>query len=257
LGLVVDFLVVYTEWGPEDISLDEVIADKPSFPNFPKFRALVYEVRRVLELENCGNVNTDDDVLYATCLAAEEISKLDIGCAPAYTPPLPPQPNPCAGNTAPYNVSLDNLSVVVGQTYSGTVSATDDGIKNPLTYSWTAGFTPPGDMTITSAGVITWNPGCEDICDCGERVPEPNGECTPNIIKVTVGDGCTTVDAEFCIEVTNEAPDLDLKDKEVTAPVIFSYDVSADASDHEGDALTFDWADLFTPPPGMVITPAG
>ncbi|HAJ33477.1 MAG TPA: hypothetical protein DCK79_08930, partial [Candidatus Atribacteria bacterium] len=83
LGLVVDFLVYYTEWGPEDISLDAVIADKPTFPNFPKFKALIYEVRRVVE--NCElNLLTDDDVLYATCRAAEEISGLDIGCGAGY-----------------------------------------------------------------------------------------------------------------------------------------------------------------------------
>ncbi len=35
LGLVVDFLVTYTEWSPEDISLDEVIANKPNFYAFP------------------------------------------------------------------------------------------------------------------------------------------------------------------------------------------------------------------------------
>ncbi len=205
LGLVVDFLVEYTEWGPEDISLDEVIANGPNFYAFPKFKQLILEVRRVLE--SCENVDTDEDVQEALCLAAEEISGLDIGCAPGYTPP-DSTPDPCEGNTAPNNVSLDNLSVVVGQTYSGTVSATDDGIKDPLTYSWTAGFTPPGDMTITSAGVITWNPGCEDICDCGQRPPDPNGGCTPNTIQVTVSDGCTTVDAEFCIEVINTPPKL-------------------------------------------------
>ncbi len=84
LGLVVDFLVEYTEWGPEDISLDEVLADSPDFPNFPKFLKLVYEVRRVLE--NCEvNLLTDEGVQDALCLAAEEISGLDIGCDPGFT----------------------------------------------------------------------------------------------------------------------------------------------------------------------------
>ena len=212
LGLVVDFLVLYTEWGPEDISLDEVLADRPNFYGFPKFKKLVVEVRRVLEIENCGNVDTDEDVQDALCRAAEEISGLDLGCGPGYAPGEGEGEveDPCEGNTAPYNVSLDNLSVVVGQTYSGLVSASDDGIKDPLTYSWTTGFTPLGDMTITSAGVITWNPGCEDICDCDPRARPKvieNG-CTPNVIKVSVNDGCTTVDAEFCIEVINIPPAL-------------------------------------------------
>jgi len=106
LGLVVDFLVLYTEWGPEDISLDEVLADRPGFPKFPKFKKLVYEVRRVLEI--CQNVNTDGDVQDALCRAAEEISKLDIGCAPGYTTYIPP-PDPCAGNIWPVvnEVTLD------------------------------------------------------------------------------------------------------------------------------------------------------
>jgi len=99
LGLVVDFLVLYTDWGPEDISLDEVLADRPNFPNFPKFKKLVYEVRRVVE--NCEvNLLTDDEVQDALCRAAEEISGLDIGCGPGYTPP----PDPCEGHTAPYNI---------------------------------------------------------------------------------------------------------------------------------------------------------
>jgi len=101
LGLVVDFLVVYTELGPEDIILEGVIVDKPNFPNFPKFKKLVYEVRRVLE--NCEvNMLTDDDVQDALCRTAEEITGLDMGCAPAYTPPPPPPPTPT------YTVTFDS-----------------------------------------------------------------------------------------------------------------------------------------------------
>ena len=37
LGLVVDFLVTYTELGPEEIVLDEVIAGNPNFWGFPRF----------------------------------------------------------------------------------------------------------------------------------------------------------------------------------------------------------------------------
>jgi len=93
LGLVVDFLVYYTDWGPEDISLDEVIADQPLFIHFPKFKALIYEVRRVVE--NCElNLLTDDDVQYATCRAAEEISGLEIGCGAGFTAVPPPEPPP-------------------------------------------------------------------------------------------------------------------------------------------------------------------
>jgi len=140
LGLVVDFLVYFTEWGPEDISLDEVIADQPTYPNFPKFKALIYEVRRVVE--NCElNLLTDDDVQFATCRAAEEISGLDIGCAPGETGG---GGNPCDNNNAPSinSVLLDGTTVSVGETvsvvlgtpYTITINASDDGIKDDLVY---------------------------------------------------------------------------------------------------------------------------
>jgi hypothetical protein len=167
LGLVVDFLVLYTEWGPEDISLDEVIADKPNFPNFPKFLKLVYEVRRVVE--NCEvNLLTDDEVQDALCRAAEEISKLEIGCGPGYSPPPPPPPtpDPCAGNAAPSISSLlldgtevfvnGTVDVVVGTPYVITVNASDpDGILGTLTYSATVDGIPVGTVT---SNVITVTP---------------------------------------------------------------------------------------------------
>ena len=90
LGLVVDFLVDMTKLGPEDIVLDRVIAEKPDYKKFPKFRKLIDEVLRVLE--DCQDVNADDDLQYALCRAAEEISGLSIGCGPGATPPPIPPP---------------------------------------------------------------------------------------------------------------------------------------------------------------------
>ncbi len=92
LGLVVDFLVEYSELGPEDIELDEVIEDKPDFPKFPKFKKLIRELSRVLE-ENCGNVNIDGYLQDALCLASQEIGRLvipdlDLGCIAGATPPV-------------------------------------------------------------------------------------------------------------------------------------------------------------------------
>jgi PKD repeat protein len=89
LGLVVDFLVTYTELGPEEIVLDEVIAGNPNFWGFPRFKKLVLEVCRA-EGE-CVNLNTDEDVQDALCKAAEEVGQivlpdLDLGCTPGYTP---------------------------------------------------------------------------------------------------------------------------------------------------------------------------
>ena len=185
LGLVVDFLVDFTKLGPEDIVLDDVIADKPDFPNFPKFKKLVQEVLRVLEA--CQDVNADDDLQYALCRAAEEISKLTIGCGPGYTPG--PTPNPCAGNDAP-DITLveyskgngfipvtpgDTIHVIVNQSYTIRVSATDiDGKKDPLTYSGTVDGKPFGP---SSSNQITVTP--DEINLIGYSV------------SLSVYDGCT------------------------------------------------------------------
>ncbi|MEA3454132.1 MAG: carboxypeptidase-like regulatory domain-containing protein, partial [Candidatus Caldatribacteriota bacterium] len=171
LGLVVDFLVYYTEWGPEDISLDEVIADQPTYPNFPKFKALIYEVRRVLE--NCElNLLTDDDVQYATCRAAEEISGLEIGCGPGYTPP-PPPPGACDGNIAPSinSVLLDGTQVSVGETvhvivgnpYVITVNASDDGIKDPLVFYASVDGTESPATTLKQITITPTIPGTFEV----------------------------------------------------------------------------------------------
>ena len=165
LGLVVDFLTLDIGLSPEDISLDEVIADRPDFPNFPKFEILVIEVGKVLE--ECGNVDTDGNVQNALYAAAEEIS----GDAPGFTseaeaepeggttgggtpdPDPDPDPDPCDGNVEPVitDVTLGGdyifgpdpaqvqvKTLVVGETYDFCVYATDDDIlSQELTYSLT------------------------------------------------------------------------------------------------------------------------
>ena len=192
LGLVVDFLVTYTELTPEDIVLDDVIAANPNFIGFPKFKILVITVRNVLE--SCGNVDTDEDVQDALCLAAEEVGRivlpdLDLGCAPGYTPqtpnppPPPPPPNPCAGNVAPSisSVLLDSTAVIINQTvhvvvgtpYVVTVNASDDGIADALTYSATIEGTPVGTV---ASNVITVTPLVVGTFK----------------VFVNVNDGCTT-----------------------------------------------------------------
>jgi len=87
LGLVVDYVTYFAAWHPEDISLKKVIAAKPNFEGFPKFRKLIREVRRVLE--NCEDVDADVELLLTLCKAAEEVSESDMGCAPGYTPEEP------------------------------------------------------------------------------------------------------------------------------------------------------------------------
>ncbi|TFG90519.1 MAG: hypothetical protein E4G71_05160, partial [Candidatus Atribacteria bacterium] len=185
LGLVVDFLVTYTELTPEDIVLDDVIANKPNFYGFPRFKKIIVEVQRVLEV--CGNVDADEAVQDALCWAAEEVGRivipdLEIGCGPGYTPP-PPPPNPCAGNVAPVinSVLLDGIPVLVGETvhvvvgtpYLVTVNASDDGKKDPLTYSATIDGNPVGSVV---SNLITVTPLVAGTFE----------------VFVNVNDGCTT-----------------------------------------------------------------
>jgi LruC domain-containing protein len=194
LGLVVDFLVYFTDWGPEDISLDAVLADRPEFPHFSKFKALVYEVRRVVE--NCElNLLTDDDVLYATCRAAEEISGLVIGCGAGFTPPPGPGPTPtpgeCDGNTLPdiTDVKLETISIfnidpnlvadihlIVGTPYEFCVTATDTDnvLPQPLTYY------------LTIDGVDYYSIGNSN---CLTITPEA-GDIGTHEVSVNVYDGC-------------------------------------------------------------------
>jgi len=253
LGLVVDFLVVYTDWGPEDISLDAVLADRPSFPNFPKFKKLVYEVRRVVE--NCElNLLTDDDVQYALCLAAEEISKLDIGCAPGFTPlpgPGPTPPGECVGDEPPSitdvtkdGVSIfkedpalvDDIHLTAGTPYVFCVTATDDDNILP---------SPPHDLIyyLTIDGVDYYSIG---NINCLTITPEAGDvDNNPHEVFVNVYDGCLTktwgpvtvvvecplptdVDAGSSFNETVECPDDD---------VIVTFSGSASGT----GTLTYDW----------------
>jgi len=236
LGLVVDFLVTYTEWGPEDISLDEVIANKPNFYAFPRFKKLILEVRRVLE--ECGNVDIDEDVQDALCRAAEEISKLDIGCGPGYTPPPPPPPNPCAGNNAPVidEVTLNGTAIsspstqdlVIGTSYTVVINASDDNIltkpANPLTYSLTItkGTDPSFNIDMGTNNTFTGTPLAADV-----------GTYT---VYVNVNDGCaTTTWGPVTVEVHDEcydntAPSLTMPDNASVDPGA-SYSWSVTASD--------------------------
>jgi len=244
LGLVVDFLVLYTEWGPEDISLDEVIADKPSFPNFPDFKKLIYEVRRVVE--NCGNVNTDDDVQEALCLAAEEISKLDIGCAPGFTPtPGPtPTPDPCDGNEEPVitDVTLGGESIfdpdpaqvpeitlVVGETYVFCVVATDTDniLPQDLIYSLTIGddifYLVNNCETITpeagDVGTYEVYVNVDDRCDITTWGPITIVVCPP-IDKVVLAAGDDTICVDEIVGLGDLIESVELYDDTVLVETI-------------------------------------
>jgi len=197
LGLVVDFLVLYTDWGPEDISLDAVLADRPDFINFPRFKKLVYEVRRVVE--NCEvNLLTDDAVQDALCRAAEEISKLEIGCGPGFTPGPGPGPEPCDGDVRPEidqvegvdQVLLNGSPVSSGSTLSPIIVGTpiefcvyatdpDNKLAQPLTYSISG--SKDGNPFNFQMGTVN--------CVSGTPLAEEVGTY---IVYVNVSDGCLT-----------------------------------------------------------------
>jgi len=123
LGLVVDYVIYFEAWDPEDISLDKVMAAKPNFDGFPKFKKLIREVRRVLE--NCEDVDEDDKLLDALCKAAEEVGKSDFGCAPGLTLEPEPEPEPTGGAptpTPPPAVITYTLTMAVNPAEGGTTS---------------------------------------------------------------------------------------------------------------------------------------
>ena len=131
LGLVVDYLVDNTTvLGPENIELDEVIADKCAFIHFPAFRTLVRYVRRVGE--DCGNLNTDEDVQVALCKAAQEVGRivipdLDLGCYVGYTSPPPPVKYTLTTAVLP----VDSGKVTGAGTYNKGVTATVTATPEP------------------------------------------------------------------------------------------------------------------------------
>ena len=211
LGLVVDYVTYFAAWDPEDISLDKVMAAKPDFAGFPKFRKLIREVRRVLE--NCEDVDADVELLVTLCKAAEEVSESDMGCAPGFTPtesepeviggtseppppPPPPPPPTCADNTtAPVinKVTLydgndvstftspptSTVDLVVGTPYEICVYATDDDgiLSQALTYS----------LTIDDVDFYIGTSDSGSICFLVEPLFEVVGTYT---VIVNVSDEC-------------------------------------------------------------------
>jgi len=261
LGLVVDFLVYYTEWGPEDISLDDVIADQSLFINFPKFKALIYEVR--LELENCelNNLLTDE-VLYATCRAAEEISGLDIGCDTGFTPGPTPTPTPgeCDGNLLPTitDVKQDDTSIyneteihlVVGTPYEFCVTAADN--DNILPQDLIYYLTIDGSAYYGTGNCITITPEAEDVGTHTAYVNVYDG-CDPTPwgpIKIVV-DCCPFDESGLTIEIEKlVANEMGIEMSRDRALDPLCMDDSAIVS-----SITVNYGGL-NPLPPLVITPS-
>jgi len=182
LGLVVDYVVYFAAWDPEDISLDKVIAAKPDFPGFPKFRKLIREVRRVLE--SCEDVNTDVDVLEALCLAAEEISKSDMGCAPGYAPEPEPEVETTGGTPTPGPGPTPTT-----YTLTMAVSPIEGGTTSP------AVGPHPGNTAGTSVPITATAIGDYEFVNWTGGVVNPNSAST----TVTM-DANKTVTAHFFVE---------------------------------------------------------
>ena len=106
-------------------------------------------------------------------------------------------------NASPALTAINNQTVEEGSTLSLTLSATDADLPaQTLTYSLTSG---PTGMTVTSAGVLTWNP------------TEAQGPST-NVVTVAVTDGVTAVSRSFTVTLTRNTIPL-----AVTGTVIDGY----------------------------------
>jgi len=230
LGLVVDYVVYFAGWDPEDISLDEVIAAKPDFDGFPKFGKLIIEVRRVLE--NCEDVNTDDKLLYALYEAAGEISKLDIGGAPGFTPEPEPEPEYGPGpDYVPTTVYYD-LTMAVLPEGGGT---TDPGIG---THTYSAGTV----VTLTATVALGYN----FVNWTGDASgTSPNTSVTMDADKSVTAHFRTEED--LCAD--NAAPIINYITL-TTATVGEEYLGQVNATDDDGTITKYE---LISGPDGMVI----
>ena len=234
LGLVVDYLVDNTTvLGPENIELDEVIADKCAFIHFPAFLRLVIEVRRVGE--DCGDLYEDDAVQDALCKAAEEVGRivipdLDLACVAGYTPS--DDPEPCDGNLLPVIDSvksdgqpvLENSTVnlVLGESYEFVVTAHDQDNKlGTLTYYVTVGGEKFPETTNNQITVKPTLPGTFEV-------------------YLYVNDGCESVSwGPVTVEVhdecyNNEGPFLTMPDNDTVDPGSGPYTWSVTGSDPDG-----------------------
>jgi len=205
----------------------------------------------------------DGDTTYTITVSVSD------GCAPDegnfVITLLSEQCEPCYGHTAPKNVSLDTLTAIAGQVYTGTVTADDDD-NDELTFAFTDDYTPPTGMSINSTtGIITWDaPSENDICYCSQEQVLASGQqsrvaingygpCSP--IKVTVTDECDSTDAEFCVAVlsacvNNEPPSLTMPANDTVDPNPdnpYTWDVTAN-DDGIKDPLVFSLVSV-TPSP--------
>jgi hypothetical protein len=227
LGLVVDFLVTYTELGPEEIVLDEVIAGNPNFWGFPRFKKLVLEVCRA-EGE-CVNLNTDEDVQDALCDAAEEVGQivipdLELGCGPGYTPGEGEGEGegecekPTAEAGGPYSATVcPGANALIDLTGSGIGTGT-------LSYAWDLDDDGQfDDSTAQNPQDVSFIAGVHTVT-----------------LQVTDDCGSTTDTATVTIDLcVNNAPTItNITDKNIAQGNTFNFTVSA--NDLDGDNLFYE-----------------
>jgi len=142
-------------------------------------------------------------------------------------------------NHTPTITSTPDTTATINQTYAYNVDATDpDG--DTLTYSLT---TSPAGMTINSiTGLINWTPTATGDYDVTVEVSD-NGSPVKSITQ------SFTIHVEEDQEPTNQAPTI-TSTPDTTATVNQTYAYNVDATDPDGDTLTYS---LTTSPAGMTI----
>jgi len=145
-------------------------------------------------------------------------------------------------NASPALTAINNQTVEEGSTLSLTLSATDADLPaQTLTFSLTSG---PTGMTVTSAGVLTWNP----------TETQGPGSYT---VTVAVSDGVTSATRSFTVTVNevNAAPVFAaIPDQTLDEGQVLALTLSATDADLPAQTLTFS---LTSGPTGMTVTSAG
>jgi len=110
--------------------------------------------------------------------------------------------DPCYDNDPPVLTVPASLTINAGDTYIGTASATDDGIRFGTDLVFSASIAPSTTNGLTinpSTGAISWVSDCADI---------EGDALTDYVVTVTVDDGCDPVSDSFTITLDPEVCDL-------------------------------------------------
>lgn len=151
-----------------------------------------------------------------------------VGCGGVFTPT----------NQAPIITSTPITTATIGLLYTYNVDATDPD-EDTLTYALT---TSPAGMTINSSiGLINWTPTSVGYYDVTVEVSD-NGSLIKSITQ------SFTIHVEEQPGPTNQSPTI-TSTAITTATVNQAYSYNVDATDPDGDSLTY----LLVGPAGMII----